>query len=239
MRRIALQELSLKTVLLIGLLVTGLALLESWRGWIYAPFPIGHALLALLIPIWCKCLNLGNALSILRSHIRIVILFSAVALLFMGAYIVLYSAILGAFGRNHDSNWNLLATYELFGKFYISRYGRTTVLLSGYLLVGIWPMFGEEFFYRAFLFNGLMNHATPVVAAIVSSSLFGIRHAFQLAYFLPAYPAVSGAAYFIWAAGFGLLWSCVYYRTQSLWPCIAIHSANLVLAPLVLLIVKL
>ena len=163
-------------------------------------------------------------------------LLAALALVFTGVYIALYATILGLSGRARDPNWNLLATYRRFGGFYISRYGRTTVLAVGYLLAGVWPMFGEELFYRAFLFKGLMNHVGPLLAALVSSFLFSLRHAFQLAYVLPAYPVVSGVAYFIWAAGFGLLWSWAYYRTRSSWPCLAIHSANLVLAPVVFLI---
>jgi len=237
-KAIDLQDISPIVILLIGLFVTGIALLESWKGWIYAPFPIAHALLALLIPARCKCLHLGNTWRELRSHIRLLITMVIAALLFIGGYVLIYSLFLNGVGKTSDPNWNLLATYKFLGHLYINRYNRTTVLLIGYLLVGIWPMFGEEFFYRGFLFKGLKNHTSTTIAAIISSFLFGLRHSFQLIYLLPVYPFVSGIAYFVWAAGFGLLWVWTYHRSQSLWPCIVTHSANLLLAPVIFIILR-
>ncbi|MDQ5822879.1 MAG: CPBP family intramembrane metalloprotease [Chloroflexota bacterium] len=164
---------------------------------------------------------------------RLTILPVAVALLFVVAYVLLYILFLNVAGRTNDADWDLFATYKFLGHLYVERYDRTTVVIVGYLLVGLWPMFGEELFYRGFVFKGLAYHVSPIMAAIASSSLFGLRHAFQLAYLLPAYPLVSGVAYFVWAAGFGLLWSWLYYRSGSLWPCIVTHSVNLLLAPVV------
>jgi len=234
-----LRSVSPAAMLSIGLAVTGLALVESWKGWIYAPFPIAYALLTVLIPVWFRCLPVGNPWRELVADLRLVVAPFTLALLFIGAYLVLYSVLLRAAGRIGDPNWNLLATYRLFGHLYIMRYGRLTVVLVGYLLVGIWPMFGEEFFYRGFLFKGLMYHMSPTKAAVISAFLFGLRHAVQLVYLLPAYPVVAGAAYFVWAAGLALFWAWAYYRTRSLWPCILTHGANLFLAPVVFSLLKL
>jgi len=234
-----LRSVSPGTLLLIGVLLTGIALLESWRGWMYAPFPIVYALLAILIPAWYRCLPSGNPWRTLVGDCRGWVVPLAGALIFVAAYVVLYSTVLRVLGRTDDSNWNLLATYQLFGHLYIARYGRPTVMLAGYLLVGVWPMLGEEFFYRGFLFKGLTYHMSPAKAAVVSASLFGLRHAVQLVYLLPAYPTVSGIAYFLWAAGLGLFWAWAYHRTRSLWPCVITHGANLFLAPVVWAILKL
>jgi membrane protease YdiL (CAAX protease family) len=233
-----LQNASTGTIVLLGLLVTSLAFPESWKGWPYAPFPIFHALLAIAIPIWFKCVDLSNPAANLRTHGKTIVVFAGLALVFIGIYVGLYSALLGWVGRSNDPAWSLLATYRLLGKLYIDRYGEAPVMAIGYIFVGVWPMFGEEFFYRAFLLQGLMLRMTPARAATLSSSLFGLRHALQLSYLLPAYPIASGIAYFIWAAGFGVIWSIVYYRTRSLWPCMLIHSANFVLAPFIFLILK-
>ena len=237
--RIDLQDVSPAVLVTVGLLVTGIALLESWKGWWYAPFPIVYALLTIVIPVWCRCLPVGSPWAELRADIRLLIAPFALALVFVGGYLLVYTMLLHAAGRTGDPNWNLLATYRLFGHLYIARYGRTTVVILGYLLVGVWPMFGEEFFYRGFLFKGLAYHTTPTRAAVISAVLFGLRHAVQLVYLLPAYPVVSGAAYFVWAAGLALLWTWAYQRTQSLWPCIVTHGANLFLAPVVFSMLRL
>lgn len=236
--RIRLQSVSPVAIFSVGLFVTGLALLESWKGWVYAPFPLAHALLALLVPVLCNCLDWGEDLRALRSRVRLAIAPIATALLFVGAYILLYALFLNVVNRAGDADWDLLAAYKFLGNLYVERYGWATVLLAGYLLVGVWPMFGEELFYRGFVFKGLAYHMSPVVAAVLSASLFGLRHAFQLAYLLPAYPIASGVAYFVWAAGFGLLWAWLYHRSGSLWLCIATHGVNLLLAPLVFVLLK-
>jgi membrane protease YdiL (CAAX protease family) len=158
----------------------------------------------------------------------------AFALLFIGGYVLLYHFVLTETGKMSDPNWNLVITYQNLGRVYIARYSRPVVLIVAYLLLGVWPMFGEEFFYRGFIFQGLLNYMPPLMAACISSLLFGLRHAFQLAYLLPVYPFASGLAYFIWATVFGLLWSWMCYRTKSLWYCIGTHSINLFLAPFVI-----
>jgi len=231
------QDLSPPVILLIGVFVTGIACLESWNGWFYAPFPIIHVLLALLIPIWYGGLHLKNPWLQLYTHRRLFVILAGSAILFIGGYILLYSLFLNLLGRTGDANWNIIATYKVLSRLYIARYNQPTVFIVGYLLVGVWPMFGEEFFYRGFLFKGLKSHTSPTVAAIISSSLFGLRHALQLVYLWPSYPLAAGIAYFLWAAGFGLIWDWAYHRSQSLWPCIATHAANLILAPIVFAII--
>src|SRR5712691_9994696 len=97
--KINLQALSPLSILLIGLLVTGIALLESWKGWAYAPFPIAHVLLTLFIPAWFNCFHLENPWRALRSHHQLLLGLAASALLFIGGYILIYSLFLNFFGR--------------------------------------------------------------------------------------------------------------------------------------------
>jgi membrane protease YdiL (CAAX protease family) len=204
--------------LLIGAIVTGVALLESWRPWIWAPFPIAHAVLAILIPLWSRRADMGKPVRESFAHARTLINLAAVGLVFMASFIAIDALVLRWLGRTDDPGWNVLATYRM--------------------LAGVWPVFGEELFYRAFLFGGLLDHVGFIAASSLSSALFGLRHAFQLAYLLPAYPVASGLAYFLWAAGFGFAWCWAYHRTRSVWPNVAVHSANLVLAPVAFALVK-
>lgn len=228
------KSISVYLILAVGFSVTLLALLESWSGWWYAPFPLAHAFLTILLPIRLKYIVLEHSRTEIRSHLRFLVTTLAFAVLFIGSYVLVYHFVLSETGKTSDPNWNLVITYQNLGRLYIARYSRPVVLIVSYILLGVWPMFGEEFFYRGFVFKGLSYHMSPLMAACISSLLFGLRHAFQLSYLLPIYPFVSGLAYFIWATAFGLLWSWTFYHTKSLWYCIGTHSINLLLAPFVL-----
>jgi membrane protease YdiL (CAAX protease family) len=218
----------------LGVLVTGVALPESWRAWPFAPFPLLHATVAIAIPLWFRAGPTGRPWPEIRTHIARLGPPAVTAIAFIGGFILLYGTLLTGLGKADDPAWNLIVTYQDFGESFVARYGRTQILIVSYLLLGLWPMFGEELFYRGFLFRGLTGHISTVAAAIVTSALFGLRHAAQLAYLLPAYPAVAGVAYFVWAFGLSMIWCWVYARTRSLWLCIASHGVNLVLAPFVL-----
>lgn len=218
-------------VVAIGLLGTFLALLESWRRWPLAPFPLVYAGLAIAVPLWFRVGPSGRPLPEIRRNLRELAGPAVLALAFVGAFVAVYAAILVSLSKAHDPTWNLLVTYHDLGKLFVARYGRPEVVALSYVVLGLWPMFGEELFYRGLLLRGLLEHASPAAAAIVSSAFFGLRHAAQLAYGLPSYPWAASVAYFVWAFGLGLVWCWIYVRTRSLWACIASHSLNVVLAP--------
>jgi membrane protease YdiL (CAAX protease family) len=217
----------------IGVLVTAIALPESWQGWPYAPFPILHACLAIVVPLWLRAGPTGRPWPEIRTYLPQQGRPLAVAVAFVGGFILLYSLLLSSLGRTEDPAWNLLVTYGDFKELFVARYGEPVVLILSYMFLGLWPMFGEELFYRGFLLRSLMGHASFQVAAVVASTLFGLRHAAQLVYLLPAYPLAAGAAYFVWAFGVSMIWCWVYARTLSLWLCIASHGVNVILAPVV------
>ena len=232
MLRRADRHLPLRHVLTTGVVVTGLGLVESLPNWPYAPFPLGHALLAILIPLAC-----GDVAHIcaeprrgLRGH---TLRLGAHLLLFAALYICVTWALLETLGRTADPKWNILASYQLVAEAVIAHYGLGPVLVIGYLLLGIWPMVGEELFYRGFLFRRLQQYMHPTSANLISSILFGLRHAAQLVFLLPAYPVAAGYAYFVWAFGFAVFWCWSYRLTGSIWPSVLTHSANLALAPVV------
>jgi membrane protease YdiL (CAAX protease family) len=222
------------TVLATGVAVTALAVPESWRGWPYAPFPILHATLAIAVALWFRAGPTRPARLEIHGHLPELGRPAAAAIAFIGGFVVLYSVLLVALGKEHDPAWNLIATYRDLGKLFIARYGRPEVLVISYILVGLWPMFGEELFYRGFMLRGLLEHVSPAPAAITTSTLFGFRHAAQLTYLLPSYPTAAGVAYFLWGFGLSMIWCWVYLRTRSLWLCIASHGVNIVLVPAML-----
>jgi CAAX protease family protein len=103
----------------------------------------------------------------------------------------------------------------------------TAALVAASVFVcAIAPM-AEEFFFRGFLFGTLRNiplrigsvDLGPWVAAVLVALLFGLAH-------LGSAPAV----YLIPLAFLGFVLCLIRWRTRSLYPCMALHSANNALA---------
>jgi len=103
----------------------------------------------------------------------------------------------------------------------------TAALIAASVFVcAIAPM-AEEFFFRGFLFGTLRNiplrigsvDLGPWVAAVLVALLFGLAH-------LGSAPAV----YLIPLAFLGFVLCLIRWRTRSLYPCMALHSANNALA---------
>ncbi len=87
-----------------------------------------------------------------------------------------------------------------------------TMLLVGFL---------EEVIFRGFLFKALCKDSLKT-AVIISSVTFGFGHIINL---------LNGAAFFetllqiCYATAIGFLFTIIFYKTKSLWPCIITHSA--------------
>lgn len=103
----------------------------------------------------------------------------------------------------------------------------TAALIAAAVFVcAIAPM-AEEFFFRGFLFGTLRNiplrvagrDGGPWLAAVITGLLFGGAH-------LGSAPAV----YLIPLAFLGFVLCLMRWRTRSLYPCMALHSANNALA---------
>ena len=103
----------------------------------------------------------------------------------------------------------------------------TAALIAASVFVcAIAPM-AEEFFFRGFLFGTLRNiplrigryDGGPWGASVLVALLFGLAH-------LGSAPAV----YLIPLAFLGFVLCLIRWRTRSLYPCMALHSANNVLA---------
>jgi membrane protease YdiL (CAAX protease family) len=79
-----------------------------------------------------------------------------------------------------------------------------------FMSVAIAAPIAEEIFFRGFVFAGLVQRMSPLLAMVISGAFFGVAH-FEKWSFLP-----------IFAIGFGLAW--VYYNTRSLWVNIVSHA---------------
>ncbi len=83
---------------------------------------------------------------------------------------------------------------------------------SSFLAIVIFAPLLEELFCRGIILRGLLYHSTPVKAILWSAFMFGIMH-------LNPWQAIP-------AFLMGLLMGWLYWRTNSLWIVIFIHSLN-------------
>jgi membrane protease YdiL (CAAX protease family) len=92
-------------------------------------------------------------------------------------------------------------------------------IAAGALIVVAAP-FSEEVFFRGFVFGGLRHRLPFWPAAIVAGTLFGLVH----------YTGVSSIGVLPQLAVLGLILCWIYERTGSIWPTIAVHVLNNLLA---------
>ena len=86
------------------------------------------------------------------------------------------------------------------------------------LALAVWTPIAEETFFRGFILRGLANRWRFAPAIVVSAAVFAALH-LAPALLLPVFVT-------------GLLLGFLYHRTGSLWPCIAVHAAQNLVAVL-------
>lgn len=103
----------------------------------------------------------------------------------------------------------------------------TAALVGAAIFVCVVAPIAEEFFFRGFFFGALRKWRIMIggrnigvwVAAVVTGLLFGLAH------------TGSASSQYLIPLGFlGFVLCMVRWRTRSLYPCIALHSANNALA---------
>ena len=86
------------------------------------------------------------------------------------------------------------------------------------LALAVWTPIAEETFFRGFILRGFSNRWRLAPALVASAAVFAVLH-LAPALLLPVFVT-------------GLLLGFLYHRTGSLWPCIAVHAAQNLLAVL-------
>jgi membrane protease YdiL (CAAX protease family) len=92
----------------------------------------------------------------------------------------------------------------------------TAALVAVAALVCIVAPIAEEFFFRGYFFTALRTWRGPWLAAVLTGLVFGAIH------FSPDRPA----AFLLPLAVFGFGLCLLYWRTGSLYPCMALHALN-------------
>ena len=81
--------------------------------------------------------------------------------------------------------------------------------------------FLEEILFRGFLFRALLRDNVKT-AILISSLTFGIGHLVNL---LSGSPILATLLQIAYASAIGFLFTVIFYRSGSLWPCILAHGA--------------
>ena len=113
----------------------------------------------------------------------------------------------------------LLATGNIWDGFERHYEGAAVWYAAGSMaLVG----FVEEMIFRGFLFRAMLRKNGPRPAVIVSAVTFGIGHIVNL---LAGMATLENLLMIVFAVAWGFVFTMVYYRSGSLWPCILAHAA--------------
>ena len=81
--------------------------------------------------------------------------------------------------------------------------------------------FAEELIFRGFLFKAILKDSSVKKAVILSSVTFGIGHILNL---FIGQDLVETLAQIVFAVAVGFVFTMVFYKGGSLWPCILAHS---------------
>ncbi len=111
----------------------------------------------------------------------------------------------------------ILITANLWNGFTLNMPIPDTVL---YIISMLFVGFIEEIIFRGFLFQALLESGVKK-AFIISSLTFGIGHIVNLLNGAELLPTV---LQIISAMAIGFLFTLIFYKTKSLWPCIITHS---------------
>lgn len=216
-------------VLTVGIAVTLVALLDNVVA-PWSPFILAHAALAIGLPLLWGTWSFGRLTTVRRSSwvlvLVIPIAFQVAAAFWdngLWPWMVRLAGVDDATSRG--PYYTLTAALPAVFEAGAARLGwpveRTTALYFGFVV--LWAGFGEELFYRGYLYGTLRKRGVGAIrAALVSSALFGLRHAAQLAPVHP-YPLAAALSWVVIAFVIGLALAWIYERCASLWPPVLAH----------------
>ena len=215
--------------LLITVLFTGVALLENTLlPW--APFYFATIWLTTTLPMGVGGFSFGSFRSISRrTWIGIVLL--PVALQGLGGVwmTVIYPGLLSGAGVAADS---ISGPYHDLGSALQAMFsaaavkwktGPGTIQFTYLGLIFLWAGLGEELFYRGYLYTSLRGRWGAAAAGLVSSALFGLRHATQLGLLGSEYPWGAALSWVVFSFFVGCVLCWFYEKTKSLTPPILAH----------------
>jgi len=210
-------------VICLGVALTLLVLVEGWL-FPWAPFFPIYAALAIALPLVLGSYQLGKARDVFVRGFRKTMAFIILALIVDMGLSFAYAIYLSASGLLGNPYYDLGAALDELASAASTRLG-ITVEQAFYIyafFVLVWAPVGEELFYRGYLYGELRDKAGQLGAAVISSVLFGLRHATHFA-LLPVFPLVAAIWWASSTAIFGLVMAWAYEETGSLYVLMLAH----------------
>jgi membrane protease YdiL (CAAX protease family) len=218
-------------VLTVGILVTLVAFLDTLLA-PWSPFILAHAALTLGLPLLWGTWSFGRISTVRRSSWALVVVvpiaFQIAASLWDD---ILWPALVRLAGVDaavsQGAYYTVTAALAEVFNTGAARFGwpvgRMTWLYFGFIV--LWAGLGEELFYRGYVFGTLRKRGVGAIrAGIVSSAMFALRHAAQLAPVHP-YPLAAAESWMAISFVIGLTLAWIYDRCASLWPAVLAHYA--------------
>jgi membrane protease YdiL (CAAX protease family) len=221
-----------RQAVLVTAALTLLALLENTVA-PWAPFYVLYAAAAVVIPVRAGAVRFGRpgAWWHWPGAILLAVALQSVASVQLGA---VQPAVLGALGvpaeSLHEARYFFPAALPaMFGAAAERLPAEPGAIANAYFLfIVLWAGAGEEILYRGYLHGALSRTRGFAVAAVVSSALFAVRHATQLALVTP-YPWPAAVSWCALAFVLGIVFAWLYERTGSLTlPVVAHYAFNVI-----------
>ena len=188
-------------------------------------FPV-FAILTFCIPILLKTHRFGNFRKVMASAWLLTLgIFVLDVIVDQGISTWFYGQVLAGFGLASDPFYSVDAAMDVMFLAVTRDLGISLDTAQGLfaLFVLVWAPFGEELFYRGYMYGGLRKHYGFWMAALIPAFYFGIRHAFHLFYLWPDIPWVAAGVWMIFTAAYAIYISYLYEKTRSLYPPIIEH----------------
>ena len=209
-------------------LSTGLSLMMLAET-MFAPwgpyFPV-FAILTTAIPILLKTYKFGHFGKVMASAWLLTLgIFALDLIVDQGISGWLYGRILADLGLASDPFYSIDAAMDKMFEAVVRNLGISLETAEGLfgLFALVWAPFGEELFYRGYMYGGLRKRFGFWTAALIPAAFFGVRHAFHFFYMWPDVPLVAGAVWMLFTAAYAIYISYLYERTGSLYPPIIEH----------------
>lgn len=210
-------DAALATGLVVGSSVALLVMLRLIAGFgngtgqaFITPWMVGFAESSLLVAVWVFGVNkyqVGwRALGLRRTPARWALPLPGLVLLGSLVFTAVYSVLIAAVGLDQ-----LVPAPLPDG---VLGHGLTRLLNT--LLIVTWVPFAEEAFFRGFILAALVVPRGGLRAALISSAIFAASH-LMLGTMLPIFVT-------------GLLFSWLYLKTRSIWPSMAAHAVQNLIA---------
>jgi membrane protease YdiL (CAAX protease family) len=212
-------------ILVLSTGLSALLLVET----LFAPwgpyFPL-YAVLAIVIPLLLKTYKFGNFRKVMASAwLLILAIFVLDLIVNRGIFGWLYERVLSNLGLAGEPFYSVDAAIDLMFETIVDNLGISLDTAQGLfaLFILVWAPFGEELFYRGYMYGGLRRDHGFWTAALIPAFFFGIRHVFHFFYLWPDVPWVAAGMWFSSTALYALYISYLYERSGSLYPPIVEH----------------